>query len=137
MKLVTKQSLEHKYLEEGKTIYQVADELGLREAMVRDSKIRIDYLKAETFCSTGRLRGAMLWLFGENCSLLNCNYSKFVDVHHIEGKNYRGKGNVRMHTQNKISKAVLLCPNHHREADNGLIPIETLRETIKTRKLKT
>lgn len=110
--------------------------INIRKARVRDAKILENYLKADRFHNVHRLKGAMIKLFGKQCMLPNCSYETFVDVHHLRGKGYRTKSG-RCHTNNRITESVLLCPNHHREADNKLIPIETLEEVIKTRKLKT
>ncbi len=107
-----------------------------RKGVIRDSQIVANYLKIDKFHNVHRLRGALIWLYGNECQINGCGYIKFVDVHHLRGNGFRTKSG-RGHTNNRISETVLLCPNHHREADNKLIPMETLEEIIKTRILKT
>lgn len=110
--------------------------INIRKARVRDAKILENYLKSDKFHTVPRLKGAMIKLFGKKCQLPNCSYESFIDVHHLRGNGFRNKSG-RCHTNNRITESVLLCPNHHREADNKLISIETLEEIIKTRMLKT
>lgn len=144
--------LRKRYLEEDATLKEIGKEMGWnpqvvarelerigiprRKARIRDKKILENYLKSDEFHTTHRLRGALIKLFGKKCQIPDCGYWLFADAHHLEGKGFRDKSG-RRHTHNRISGSVLLCPNHHREADNKLISIETLREIIKTRKLKT
>jgi len=47
-----------------------------------------------------------------------CGYDKFVDWHHIIPRKEGGTHDVR--------NTIMLCPNHHREADQGLISKKTL-----------
>lgn len=141
------------YLDEDKTFKEIAKEvkstvttirmnivrLGFprRKARIRDTKIVENYLKSTDFNSTYRLRMAMLRLFEHVCQFPNCGYSKFIDCHHIEGKAYwREDNKTKRHTHNLISNAILLCPNHHKEADNGLISKEDLKKVVLKRKIK-
>ena len=121
------------------TVKQALVRLGIptKIGRIRDEKIKSNYLKSDTFCSVHRLRGAMITLFGHHCQMEGCDYDKFVDVHHIEGVGYREGSQSRKHTENKISNSVLLCPNHHRESDNGTITRGELHKIILSRKLKT
>ncbi len=47
------------------------------------------------------------------CMVPGCGYKTFVEAHHIVN---RSKGG-----QHYISNGILVCPNHHREADRGLL----------------
>lgn len=150
--ILSKDELTELYVSQNKTMAEIGDmyncgvstvkarlvELGIkrRKGVIRDSKIVENYLKIDRFSTVFRLRGALIWLYGNMCQQPGCGYDKFVDVHHLNGKGFRNKMG-RCHTNNTISETVLLCPNHHREADNGLISIGTLQEIIKTRTLKT
>lgn len=149
---VTEMWLRKRYVEEDATLIEMAKEYGCqpqaiakaleragiqrRKARVRDSKIIAHYLKHDEFHAVPRLKNAMIWLYGKKCQLPDCGYWLFVDVHHIRGKGFRDRSG-RRHTNNRISECILLCPNHHREADNGLISVEDLEKLIQTRKLKT
>lgn len=38
-----------------------------------------------------------------------CDYSKYIDLHHIDGDN----------SNHIVQNIASLCPNHHREVENG------------------
>tara|TARA_B100001778_G_scaffold330827_2_gene334038 strand:- start:1352 stop:1726 length:375 start_codon:yes stop_codon:yes gene_type:complete len=58
--------------------------------------------------------------FGHQCMIEDCGYNKFVDAHHIIARKDGGS--------NDPENGILLCPNHHKEADNGLLSQEELME---------
>ena len=55
-------------------------------------------------------------LLGEKCEI--CSYDKFVLVHFIVPKKDGGL--------ETLSNAIVLCPNHHKEAQHGLISKDEL-----------
>ena len=71
--------------------------------------------------STHTFRRKLLDAYGHQCMI--CGYDKFVDSHHIDPVFNGGK--------NDIMNGILLCPNHHREADRELISQKQLRNFAK------
>lgn len=67
-----------------------------------------------------KLRTIMLGAYQGICMVPGCGYDKVVDAHHIVPKCKMGA--------DRMENGILLCPNHHREADAGLIDEKTLRE---------
>lgn len=63
-------------------------------------------------------RKKLLRIYPHACMCPDCDYVTFVDSHHIIPKKEDGP--------NTIENGILLCPNHHKEADRGLISRETL-----------
>jgi 5-methylcytosine-specific restriction endonuclease McrA len=59
---------------------------------------------------------------GKSCQIENCGYSDHVDLHHIVPHNLGG--------DNSPDNLILLCPNHHREADRGELEYEELFRSI-------
>jgi len=55
---------------------------------------------------------------GHVCMVPGCGYKTFVDAHHIIPRSEGG--------QHYVENGILLCPNHHREADQKLLDQETL-----------
>jgi len=56
---------------------------------------------------------------GTICCYPNCNEIIALDVHHIIPRNEGGS--------NRRSNLIVLCPTHHRKADNGAIPRRRLK----------
>lgn len=130
------------YLEQGLTIKEIATQLNygwdtIRRRCIemglpiRPAKIR-NTLRAKkainalhrNFCDTKNLK-KFLYRWGRiQCWYPACHYYQFLDIHHISGTNIKRSG--RKHSKNTLDNVVLLCPNHHREADFGQIPKETL-----------
>ena len=57
--------------------------------------------------------------YGHICMVPGCGYKTFVDAHHITK---RSKGG-----QHYIDNGILLCPNHHREADREILTKKELK----------
>ena len=55
-------------------------------------------------------------LLGEKCEI--CGYDKFVVVHYIVSKKDGGL--------DTLSNVIMLCPNHHKEAQHDLISKDEL-----------
>lgn len=55
----------------------------------------------------------------DTCMVPGCGYKTFVDAHHIVKRSKGGK--------HYINNGVLLCPNHHREADHEMFTDEELK----------
>ena len=73
----------------------------------------IDKINLET-----SFRANLISKYGKICMVPGCDYKKFVDAHHIVSRSNGG--------QHFVKNGILLCPNHHREADNGLIDDDIL-----------
>lgn len=58
-------------------------------------------------------------IYGDTCMICGWNYAS-CDTHHIFGQARGGS--------NELTNLIVLCPNHHRMADNDLIPVEDLIE---------
>ena len=69
---------------------------------------------------------ALILQFGKVCEIKGCNYDKIVEAHHIIPRREGGR-NIK-------NNAVLLCPNHHAEADRDMISKSELFKIIKNRK---
>ena len=65
---------------------------------------------------------------GNRCCYPNCDETDALDVHHIIPIEKGGT--------NKESNLIVLCPNHHRKADRGLISRERLKLYSVTKKKK-
>ena len=63
-------------------------------------------------------RNLLLHEYGHQCMISNCGYNRFVDSHHIKKKSNGGS--------DKKENGILLCPTHHREADNMFISEEKI-----------
>lgn len=63
-------------------------------------------------------REKLLEEFGHKCMVPDCEYDTFVDAHHIVAKKDGGL--------NDPENGILLCPNHHKEADHGLLSQDDL-----------
>lgn len=55
----------------------------------------------------------------EWCEIPGCRYHVIIERHRITAKIGYKLGNV-----------ISLCPNHHAEADRGIIPAATLQEIV-------
>ena len=58
---------------------------------------------------------------------LICGYDKFVEAHHIVKQSQDGDSSIK--------NGVLLCPNHHAEADIGMITADELIRKLETIRL--
>lgn len=59
------------------------------------------------------------------CEIPDCEYTTFYQRHRIVPGRDGGKY--------KLGNVIALCPNHHAEADAGLIPAEDLLEIVRKR----
>ncbi len=73
--------------------------------------------KGIKYTCTMTFRNKLLAKYGRCCAV--CVYDKFVAAHHIVGRANGGN--------NEIGNGILLCPNHHAEADAGLLTEEYLK----------
>lgn len=113
----------------------------LRKPEIRRSVMNRKFIIKDEFSDVKSLKNAMIKLFGYSCMYPNCKYNNFIQLHHLDGTNNRivknGKTSAtRKHTCNRISNSVLLCPNHHAEADVGIITKEEIKNIITSRELK-
>lgn len=60
-------------------------------------------------------------LYGERCQI--CGYAISVDVHHLVPRSKGGSDD--------LENLVVLCPNHHREADTGLLRASDIKKIRK------
>ena len=75
--------------------------------------------KIEVYANKGAWRMALIRTYRDRCMI--CGWDKApCDCHHIEPKGKNGK-----HT---LENGVILCPNHHRLANLGMLTPEALIE---------
>lgn len=76
--------------------------------------------------SRHNFRERVLQYYGEYCPI--CDYTHFIEAHHIIKQ--------RISKDHSVENGIPLCLNHHKEAEIGMISIETLYELqIKMRKI--
>ena len=146
-KKICREWLRSRYEDKGMTAKEIAKEYGCNWAtiirrldeygiLIRKPKIRkwksiLRWLEQDYFSDTKLLKQVMIKIFGYSCMVDGCTYKNFIELHHINGKNFVKNGCTgRKHTKNCISNSVLLCPNHHKEADYGMIKKRILKKTI-------
>ena len=150
-KKICREWLRTRYEDKGMTLKEIAEEYGcnwstiqrncilydipLRKPVVRRWKSINRWLNEDFLGDTKQLKQVMLKIFGYSCMIDGCDYKNFIECHHIDGKNLiRPDGRTgRKHTENRISNAILLCPNHHKEADHNLISKDVLKKIIKNK----
>lgn len=153
-KKICREWIRERYEDKGMTFVEIAKEYGcnwstiqrrcefygipIRKPMVRKWKSVLRWLEQDYLSDTKLLKQVMIKIFGYGCMIDGCKYKNFIDLHHIEGKNnQRPDGRTgRTHTKNCISNSVLLCPNHHREADQDMIDKKTLKKIINHKVIK-
>lgn len=59
------------------------------------------------------------------CEIPGCTYTRYFQRHRI----IPGRDGGRY----KLGNVIALCPNHHKEADEGLIPADELLEIVRLR----
>jgi len=148
-----KEWIRERYEDKGMTLEEIAEEAGcswetigrrceyfgipFRKRIERPWVVKQRQIQKETFSDVKQLRGVMVEIFGYKCMYPECNYDKFIELHHLEGNNIREvkKGKIigRKHTNNSMKNSILLCPNHHKEADYKLISDEIIEEMCKKR----
>lgn len=64
-----------------------------------------------------------------------CGYDKFVDVCHVKPVSEFPDGTLLIEV-NDIKNLITLCPNHHREFDNGLISVDEIKKLVDSREDK-
>lgn len=129
---ITEEYLKDVYLTKKKTVNQIAKEFGVSWDTVRKniSKFGFPTMYGKMNESEGSKRGALehkrfqeevLSKRGYRCMI--CGYDKVVHVHHIVSWS-RSKDNT-------LSNGIVLCPNHHAEADYGLLSKQELKSILK------
>lgn len=151
-KKICKEWLRERYEDKEMTMTEIAKEFGcnwrtiqrrcqhfgikIRKKIIRPKFLKDKLLSDHTYSDIGNLKDVMVKFFGYKCMWKKCKYSKFIEIHHIEGNNIRNIKNARLHTKNHCSNAVLLCPNHHKEADFDLIDKQILKDIIQKKMIK-
>lgn len=126
---LTKEYLQENFLSKRKTINQIAAEFGCGYSSVykrlqkyklpiRLSDQRQKATRVRTANDTKQFQKRLLPLYGYQCAI--CGYSKFVNCHHID--------RWSVSENNDVSNGIVLCPNHHWEADYGIITADELRK---------
>lgn len=134
---ITKEYLQKQYMTRRKTLNQIASELGCSWDTVRKQIIKNGFpMRNKTASNRGgnrrtttevrRFQKKCLRKYGYRCIV--CGYDKFVNAHHIE---------PWASTKNDdVGNGIILCPNHHAEADYGVLTEEELRkyqqDTVRT-----
>lgn len=129
---ITKEFLEQEYLTGRKTLNQIASEYGCSWDTVRKQVLRHGFPmrwdsrkgRAKNKRSSAdyrRFQKKVLSHFGYRCVI--CGYDRFVNCHHIIP--------YSKSEDNSLQNGICLCPNHHSEADYGLISIEELKSYVK------
>lgn len=123
---ISKEYLRKEYFIERKTINQIACEFGCSWDVVRKRLIKYNFPikgkdkkgeRKRTTSETRRFQKELLKLYGYKCAI--CKYDKFVNCHHIE--------RFSVNQNNSRKNGIVLCPNHHAEADYGIISEKELR----------
>lgn len=126
---ITEEYLEKEYLTARKTINQIAAEFGCSWDTIykRIKKYNFPLRNRKMFYRNGskrtttdhkRFQRMMFKVYGYKCAI--CGYNKFVNAHHIES--------WAKDKNDSLENGILLCPNHHAEADYGIITPEELRK---------
>lgn len=131
--LFTRHNLNREYLEKEfitnkKTINQIAHEFGCSWDTVRKRLMRLGFpmrlsdayqksKRKRTAVESKQFQKRLLRLYGYKCAI--CGYDKFVNCHHVE--------RWAKTENNSVENGIVLCPNHHAEADYGIISPEELR----------
>lgn len=129
---ISKEFLETEYMTGNKTINQIAAELGCSWDTVRKQVIKNGFpmrwdsrsgrSKIKRTSTMGRrFQKAVLKKFGYRCVI--CGYSRFVNCHHVD--------NFARSQNDSPENGICLCPNHHAEADYGIISPGKLREYVR------
>ena len=126
---ITKEYLIENYVGRKKTLNQIAQEFGCSWDTIRkyinrfdlpmrnqSRKYKSSYKRTTTIIR--QFQKKLLNLYGYKCAI--CGYDKFVNAHHIEQWSKR--------QDNSAKNGIVLCPNHHAEADYGLITKNELRK---------
>lgn len=66
----------------------------------------------------------------QECEL--CGYNKLIDVAHVKAV-HTFDDDTMLIMINTIDNLIGLCPNHHKEFDYGLLPLETIQAAINSR----
>ena len=126
----TKEFLENEYSVGKKTMNQIASECGCSWDVVykrlRNYNIPIRETNRNargdgskrTTTDIRSFQKKVLKKYGYKCAI--CGYNKFVNAHHIQS--------WAIYRDNSIKNGVALCPNHHAEADNGILDEAELRK---------
>ena len=122
---ISKKLIEREFIHNRKTINQIASEIGCSWDAVRHKIVRYGFKlnpsmgdggkRTTTDCRTFQKR--ILREYGYRCQI--CGYDKFVNCHHIE-KWSKNKND-------SVENGIVLCPNHHAEADYGIITPQELQ----------
>lgn len=124
---VYKEYLEREYIQNRKTINQIAQELKCSWDVVRKKihhfnlPIRRNDLRniqPRTGTRAKQFQKIVYKAYGYKCAI--CGYDKFVNAHHIE--------RFAETANDTLENGICLCPNHHAEADNLIILPQELRQ---------
>lgn len=137
-KHLTREYLQEHYDNKHKTLNQIAAEFGTSIDTVRKHIIRFGFSMAwdsrshrvttRRRTSTEMRRFQKIVIKEQGYACMVCGYDKFVNVHHIKPWSQT--------SDDTVENGIVLCPNHHSEADYGIISQEELR-AIKINKTKS
>ena len=122
---LSKELIGREFVQNKKTINQIASEIGCSWDAVRHKIVRYGF-KLHPSTGNGDKRTTtdmrtfqkrLIRAYGYKCQI--CGYDKFVNCHHIE------KWSVKKNDD--VENGIILCPNHHAEADYGMITPEELQ----------
>lgn len=124
----TKEYLNEEYVINRKTINQIAAENNCSWDCVRRKLKKFGFIIKErdrnngipkrTTSESRKFQREAIRKFGYRCMI--CGYDRIVHAHHIERRSIAG--------DDSMDNAIMLCPNHHAEADLGIITPEELRK---------
>ena len=125
---IPKEYLIENYIGRKKTINQIASAFNCSQKCIwtRIKRYGLPIIKSKPVKSARHRTGREMKffqreigkLYGGKCAV--CGYEKFTHAHHINP--------FSKSTNNTVENGILLCPNHHAEADYGLITQEQLKQ---------
>lgn len=127
---ISRDELQKEFIENRKTINQLSIQFDCSWDTIRKKLIKYGFPmrkkdgeesivegKRRTSSETRNFNKKIVRLYGYRCAI--CKYDKFVVAHHIQRWSKT--------QNNEIENGICLCPNHHAEADYGIISEKELR----------